>query len=150
MTKEQLTALTVKELKEIAKENGLKGYSKLRKAELIEAITKHEEAKATMATEKESFIELLEESNNIVYTEITHVSTSGMMRAVKIYIKNKNGTQDITDETQKYIGDSFHSSGGLKVAGAGFSAGFDIVYRLSLKLFGDKDRSGYKLTQRNL
>ena len=150
MKKEQLVLLTVVELKTIAKENGLKGYSKLRKAELIEAITKHEEAKATAEKEKAAFIELLEENNNVVHTEITHVSASGMLRAVKAYIKNKNGTQDITEVVQKYVGNSYHSSGGIKVAGAGFSAGFDVVYRLSLKLFGDKDRSGYKLTQRNL
>jgi len=39
MTKEQLVLLTVVELKAMAKENGLKGYSKLRKAELIELLT---------------------------------------------------------------------------------------------------------------
>lgn len=38
MSKEQLTALTVVELKAIAKKNSLKGYSKLRKADLIELL----------------------------------------------------------------------------------------------------------------
>lgn len=39
MKKEQLSTLTVKELKVMAKENGLKGYSKLRKTELVELLT---------------------------------------------------------------------------------------------------------------
>lgn len=150
MKKEQLSTLTVVELKTIAKEKGLKGYSKLCKTELVNLIINHEKEQATMAKEKAAFVELLEESNNTVYTEITHVSTSGMLRAVKTYIKNGNGTQDITAETQKYIENSYHNSGGLKVNGAGFNAGFDIVYRLSLKLFGHEERGGYKLTQRNL
>jgi len=38
MTKEHLSALTVVELKAMAKENGLKGYSKLRKADLVELL----------------------------------------------------------------------------------------------------------------
>ena len=150
MTKEQLVLLTVVELKAMAKENGLKGYSKLRKIELVNLIINHEKEQATIAKEKAAFVELLEESNNTVYTKITHVSTSGMLRAVKTHVKNSNGTQDITAETQKYIENSYHNSGGLKVAGAGFNAGFDVVYRLSLKLFGLKDRGDYKLTQRNL
>lgn len=61
MTKEQLEFLTMVELKAMAKEKGIKGYSRLRKAEIINAIVEHEENQNVTNTNDDTTIQILEE-----------------------------------------------------------------------------------------
>ena len=77
MTKEQLTALTVVELKAIAKENGFKGYSKLRKAELIEML-------ATEAVEANEAVETLEETQKDKENNDVPISASELLKNGKV------------------------------------------------------------------
>ena len=74
MTKEQLSALTVVELKAMAKENGLKGYSKLRKAELIEVL-----AVEVVEVEEVSEVQEVQETKEV--QEVQEVKTAQILDA---------------------------------------------------------------------
>lgn len=88
-----------------------------------------------------------------VYTKINHVSKSGMSRAISCYIIVDNRPVKIDYlickvlEVAKF--DTKH--GGAKVGGCGMDMGFDLVYRLSRKLFesapGHPTDGGYNLKQ---
>ena len=97
-----------------------------------------------------------------VYTTITHRSRSGMMRYVRAYAVADGKIIDITFYAAKLWGYRLDDRG-LKVAGCGFSAGFDVVYNLGFTLWpngtetphskrnGQPDTSGgYALKHREL
>ena len=88
-----------------------------------------------------------------VYTQIKHVSRSGMLLVIQLII--------INDNTPSYIGwHAAHAMNlpydrkreGIKISDCGTDMGFDLVYHLSYCLFGpmkdDKDDPGYFLKQR--
>ena len=68
--------LTVKELREMAKEMGLTGISKLRKAELIEVVTKAKEEAIVMEAKAEVITNVkgnkgMNRINSVSYTHLT-------------------------------------------------------------------------------
>lgn len=97
-----------------------------------------------------------------VYTHVTHRSRSGMMRHVRVYVVADGKIEDISFYVMKLCGYRTDDKG-LKVAGCGFHAGFDVVYNLGSALWpkgtnkphgtrnGEPDTSGgYALKQRDL
>ena len=91
---------------------------------------------------------LLEKSNYEVFTELLHVSQSGMMRSIKVYTKDLTDITDLVAEVQGY---TFHKTGGLKATGCGMDMGFSVVYNLSVKLYcenGYEHDLAYKLNHK--
>ena len=86
---------------------------------------------------KSELKELLTKNNHEVYTELLHVSKSGMIRSIKVYTKDMTDITDMVAEIDDY---TFHKTGGLKVNGCGMDMGFSVVYNLSVKLYCE---SGY-------
>lgn len=71
-----------------------------------------------------------------IYTQIKHVSRSGMMRIVQVYVFKDNEPRYLgfnVAEACGYPYDRNHE--GIKVGGCGFDAGFDVVYHLGSYLF---------------
>lgn len=94
-------------------------------------------------------LRLLCPPGKIIYTKINHVSRSGMMRYISVYVAHADSPQfsrgiphnnahieDITFNVARVCGYRLHEQDGIKVAGCGFDAGFDVVYNLSSVLYG--------------
>lgn len=84
-----------------------------------------------------------------VYTNLRHVSNSGMMRHIKVFIAIKNKGEkpriyDISWLVAQALELKRADNGGLKVGGCGMDMGFHIVYSLGRKLYpkGFKLRKG--------
>ena len=71
MTQEQFEALSLKELKTIAKENGIKGISTLKKSDLIQVLLNQQKEKARACQEKKK------EEKNEIATGILEVLPDG-------------------------------------------------------------------------
>ena len=71
MSREDLSVLKIKELRSIAKEKNIKDYSKLKKGELIEALSKAEEIK-TEAPSKAEEIKTENRREEITYSDPVH------------------------------------------------------------------------------
>lgn len=114
-------------------------------------LTKNQEA---MENLKNELREIFAEHNHQVYTELNHVSKSGMLRLIKVYVKQGNYQRDITNLIAPVIGYSLDNKGrGLRVTGCGMDMGFHVVYSLSTLLYKNEDGSysrdgAYKLKQR--
>ena len=99
--------------------------------------------------EQEAIKELKEKfkKGDILYTQIEHVSRSGMMRHIKVrQIKNNyplDWTYLISHALNWKISDKTR---GIKVGGCGMDMGFHLVYTLSRLLFND----GYALKHNSL
>jgi virulence-associated protein VapD len=96
---------------------------------------------------------LLEKAGHTVYTQVLHVSQSGMTRAIACYVAVDNEIINIDWYIRKLDMFSSHNKGGLKVGGCGMDMGFHVVYSLSCKLYRNEDGSyshdgAYKLKQR--
>ncbi len=78
-----------------------------------------------------------------VYTIPRSVSRSGMMRSISLVAVNKDHEiQDITYWAAQVLAVKLSKSdGGIKMPGCGMDMGFELVYRVSCKLFDD----GYAL-----
>jgi hypothetical protein len=74
-------------------------------------------------------------------TILRHVTKSGMSRSVSvIQIKRDGSTYEWDYLISKALDTKIDEyNGGLKVGGCGFDAQFEIVYRLSLALYGGKN-----------
>lgn len=103
-----------------------------------------------------------------VYTELAHVSRSGMLRKIRVHIAHPGyEIRNITALAAKALGDKLSDDSGrwtIPVGGCGFDAGFEVVYRLGHKLYpegfavkgvgrngdtsGHDDDGGYALKQR--
>lgn len=97
---------------------------------------------------KQELRDLLEKNKHTVYTELLHVSQSGMMRSIKTTLEDGTNITDLVAELQDY---TFHKTGGLRVTGTGMDMGFAVVYDLSCKLYcteGYDHDSAYKLNHR--
>lgn len=71
-----------------------------------------------------------------VYTVLRHRSASGMSRSIDLFIVRENQLARITWLIARALGDTIDQNhGGIKVAGCGMDAGFEVVYNLGRVLF---------------
>lgn len=76
--------------------------------------------------------------NDTVYTAMTHVSSSGMLRVIRAIIIEDNTPLDISYYVSQVLGwsrDRNHD--GVRVSGCGMDMGWHLVYSLSSALFRD-------------
>jgi len=79
-----------------------------------------------------------------IYTQLAHVAKSGMQRSIKLYVAPEAGRIiNITHYVCQVLDRKLDRYDGITVRGCGLDVGFDLVYRVSLKLYQD----GYKLKQ---
>lgn len=100
-----------------------------------------------MSNQNNTALEQLREivkPGDTIYTILRHVTRSGMSRSVSAIKIGKDGTTHELDwliiQALDERMDRNHS--GIKIGGCGFDAGFELVYRLSMALYGPKH--GYK------
>ena len=108
--------------------------------------------KAQIAAREEARKSLLEilKPGDVVYTQLHHVSKSGMMRIISAKIVRGDSIQDITYLAAEAIGLKRDAKyGGVKMGGCGMDMGFEVVYRLGRALWpegfecaGDGDSKG--------
>lgn len=118
-------------------------------------LTKKEQRTIEIQEAREQLLPILEKGNFTVYTELKHVSQSGMSRRISCYVATAPGELVNIDwyieRMDLYNRDI--KNGGLKVSGCGMDMGFAVVYNLSSSLFRNEDGSyshdgAYKLKQR--
>ncbi len=97
---------------------------------------------------REEAIEKLKEAikeGDVLWTDLRHVSKSGMTRHIGVrYIKNNyplNYTHLVAKALGSKVSDRYD---GIKRVGCGMDMGFDLIYNLSYVLYGD----GYAINQR--
>ena len=78
-----------------------------------------------------------------IYTVLRHCSASGMQREIILHVAAGGQILNISYYASKAIGASFGKRNGLVIKGCGMDMGFDLVYNLSARLYGD----GYKIRQ---
>jgi hypothetical protein len=72
-------------------------------------------------------------------TILRHVSSSGMSRSISIIQIKRGSTFDWTWLVARAIGEKIDQKhDGIKIQGAGMDMGFELVYRLSMALYGGK------------
>lgn len=72
-------------------------------------------------------------------TILRHVSSSGMSRSISIIQIKRGTTFDWTWLVARAIGEKIDQKHeGIKIQGAGMDMGFELVYRLSVALYGGK------------
>lgn len=103
---------------------------------------------------KEDAIKILKDKikkGDILYTNVNHVSRSGMMRYISVTHINNN----IPCKLDRFISialdwkqgrNRFGDFDGIKVSGCGMDMGFHLIYTLSSALFDD----GYAIKQGRL
>jgi len=88
--------------------------------------------------EKDNLSVLLRKADYTVYTHVTHVSSTGMMRVISSIIMADNQPNCIDYEISQLLGYKYHARHcGLKVTGCGMDMGFSLVYELSSMLWPD-------------
>ncbi len=102
-------------------------------------------------TKEEAIKRLKEEikKGDILYTQLNHVSQSGMTRHISVRQIKKNYPLDWTRLVSialdwKEAKNKFGNYNGIKVGGCGMDMGFHLVYTLSSVLFND----GYAIKHR--
>lgn len=70
-----------------------------------------------------------------VYTILRSVSSSGMSREISVVIVHKGEMRDITGLVGDLIANTQGKTGGLRVHGCGMDMGFDVVYRMGMRLW---------------
>jgi len=85
----------------------------------------------------------------VLYTDLKHVSRSGMRRVIQVIA--------IKDNQPYYLGYRIaailnwpydEDKEGVKVDGCGMDMGFHLIYTLSSVLYPDEERGGYHIKQR--
>jgi hypothetical protein len=72
-----------------------------------------------------------------VYTILRHVSSSGMTRDITPFVVNDGEPVDLTWLAVKAFGFRAGPKRGVRVGGVGMDMGYDLVYRLSRRLYPD-------------
>tara|TARA_R100000808_G_C2141959_1_gene149765 strand:+ start:625 stop:990 length:366 start_codon:yes stop_codon:yes gene_type:complete len=85
----------------------------------------------------------LVKSGDTLYTQVNHVSKSGMTRDIAIRLIKDNQILSLTYWTAKLFGDPIKNNG-VRVSGCGMDMGFHLVYNISFMLYND----GYALKHR--
>lgn len=87
----------------------------------------------------------------VCYTNVKSVAKSGLSRKMELFVVENGSIIDITWLVATVLGDSVQSDGTIRVHGCGMDMGFDVVYRLSRRLFPDgfKPRDAGKEYGRN-
>lgn len=89
-----------------------------------------------------------------VYTILKHVSSSGMMRVIDVYIIRDNIPLRLSWSVSEAIGMTYNKKHeGVQIGGCGMDMGFAIVNDLSITLFTPKGErynhdAAYKLSHR--
>lgn len=100
-------------------------------------------------TEKDEALATLRELcpvGSTVYTNLRHVSQSGMSRVISVHVVKNGAIRDISYLVAKVTGFKLSNKfDGLTVGGAGMDMGFHVVYSLSRALYPD----GHKCTGSN-
>lgn len=89
-----------------------------------------------------------------VYTVLRHCSASGMTRAIGLHAVDKKSGDIVRLDylaVKLGVGNFDKKHGGIKIGGCGMDMGFDLVYRLSRRIFtqapGHPTDGGYNLKQ---
>lgn len=80
-----------------------------------------------------------------IYTNVNHVSKSGMMRAISSYIIVKGELCRIDHVLKELgLGNLNNRHGGITCHGCGMDMGFDLIHRLGYKVYGLKGGYAFK------
>lgn len=92
-------------------------------------------------SEKSAIIAELREQlkpGSIIYTDLKHVSSSGMTRSITVKVVEDGVIRDISYKAAIAIDRTIDKKySGLKIGGCGMDAGFSIVYDLGAVLYPD-------------
>ena len=97
------------------------------------------EVKQQIKKEAIDYLKSIIKKDDVLYTQLNHISQSGMMRHISIkYIKD-NKPMDITGyiaeaDDWKEAKNRFGGYNGIKVGGCGMDMGFHVVYNISKTL----------------
>jgi hypothetical protein len=72
-----------------------------------------------------------------VYTQVLHVSSSGMTREIKLLAVVDGQIRNISYKAAKVMQDKIGNHDGIKISGCGMDMGFSLVYNLGRALFPD-------------
>jgi hypothetical protein len=94
--------------------------------------------KAAQRERDEAIADLREllKPGDTVYTVLRHVSRSGMVHDIDVYVLRDNEPRYLSYWTAKAIGAPMHNDS-VRVGGCGMDMGFHLVYSLSHVLFPD-------------
>ena len=95
-----------------------------------------------------SYLKSMLKKDDIIHTQLCHVSQSGMTRHIKVRLIRDNIPLDLSFDTSRVLEwkegkNRFGGYNGIKVRGCGMDMGFHLVYTLSRVLFDD----GYYIKQ---
>jgi hypothetical protein len=119
-----------KDCEQLSQAKGKEEYRQQMKAELLERFKKHGITK--------------------VYTNIQHVSSSGMQRGISCYIVQDGEIRCIDYPVQVILDRAEHKKGGTVCNGCGMDMAFDLVYNLSSALHGWQEKGGYQIKQERI
>jgi len=95
--------------------------------------------------------DLFKQAGYLAYTKLDHVSRSGMMRHISVFLMIDNSPYNINYLIAK-LGDYKRiNNGSLKTTGCGMDMGFDMVYNTSSEVYStQEERDATKIrTHRN-
>lgn len=95
----------------------------------------------TLKIEAEARLRNLCPKGETVYTILRHVSASGMMRHIDLYVIRDNKPVYISGFVARYLDRKTHKHGAVKIQGCGMDMGFALVYDLSMVLYSNEDGS---------
>ena len=95
---------------------------------------------------KAYLLEVLKDGDTL-FTVLRHVSQSGMMRHIDVYVIRDNRPVYLSGWIANLCGYSRSKDSAIKVSGCGMDMDFEVVYSTSASLFGYDNRGAYALKQ---
>lgn len=72
----------------------------------------------------------------IVYTILRHVSRSGALRVIDLFVIEKGEPRSIAWRAARAIGEGYDNKlNGIRISGGGMDMGFELVYQLGRELY---------------